>query len=169
MRASLPACLSPSAAALAHRRRAGVGRTRGAARKAERAMMEDMMGGEWRGRDASYGMRAARSSGSMLNLADAKLGGCVTATAMPETVRRTLQCAGQRRRVEHQLYAPLSAQSHVLSIVPLAFRRRSPSIHSLPVAPSPAGRHPRPSALPVFVATTRCTSRDFPPATPSAL
>jgi hypothetical protein len=43
----LPACLSPSAAALAHRRRTGVGRTtRGATRKAERAIMEDIVG-DW--------------------------------------------------------------------------------------------------------------------------
>jgi hypothetical protein len=41
----LPAALSPSADALAHRRREGAARRRGAARKAERAMMEDMVGG----------------------------------------------------------------------------------------------------------------------------
>jgi hypothetical protein len=40
----LPAALSPSAAALAQRRGIGEERTRGAARIAERAMKEDMMG-----------------------------------------------------------------------------------------------------------------------------
>jgi hypothetical protein len=44
----LPASLSPSAAALAHRRVTGEARRRGAARKAERAMMEDMVPGSER-------------------------------------------------------------------------------------------------------------------------
>lgn len=40
----MPASLSPSAAVLAHRRGPGEARRRGAARKAERATRDDMVG-----------------------------------------------------------------------------------------------------------------------------
>ena len=170
MRASLPACLSPSAAALAHRRKAGVGRTtRGAARKAERAMMEDMVGCNWRGWSARNGLRASREQwfdvesrgrqASRLRHSEGHSG------------KRQADLAVRRATSKGRastLCAPFSAITH---LVHHSISLSAPQpFHSLTSSRSfPAGRHPRPSALPVFVATTRCTSRAFPPATISAL
>ena len=143
---------------------------RGAARKAARAMMEDMVGdGLGRGGGGQLRCGVRRTAASRWSDVECECRGppshspgCVTEgrhAAMPQTAWGP----GQRRDLDDEVYAPLSPLSHTLASISsfhppgpgAAAAARSPplpppsqSIHSLAVALSRRRRrHPRPLAL----------------------